>query len=110
MNRHIWLRDLDHIPIVIDGVYSKYNFTAEEIATARAKLAKRGLRFDNLTGHTRDNSGLLAEFRRYMTGTLEQMEHPTKWVPHTSLEDVLKWEFRGTILNDANRTRLERVA
>jgi len=105
MKRNLWLRNLDHLPIVIDGVYLKYNFTAEEIAAARTKLAQRGLRFDNQTGITRDNEDILAQFRRWIAGTPEQMAEPSKWCPHLTNEDVLKWEFRSFILRDVCRAR-----
>ena len=105
MTRHLWLRDLELLPITLDGVYEKYNFTNKEVAAARTKLAKRGLRFDNLTGHTRDNEGIVEQFRRYMTGTPEQMENPATWVLYTSEDDVMQWEFRRNVLSEAARER-----
>lgn len=105
MKRHIWLRDLDHLPVLIDGVFVKYDFTAEEVAAARERLAKRGLRFDNLTGHTRDSEGVIEQFRQFVSGTPEQMANPTAWSPYQTVEEVMQWEFRRNILSEAARQR-----
>ena len=106
MKRIVHLSDLDEVPVILDGVFAKYEFTSKEVEDARKKLAGRGLRFDNFTGHTHDNTdGTIEQFRRYMSGTTEQMENPTKWVPYVELESVMKWEFKRMILGEANRAK-----
>ncbi len=87
MNRHIRLADCEHLPT---PDHDKYSWSI--MHQARVALVKRGLRYDNATGKLRDNTGLLEEYVK-----------PNDHVPHATLEDVMRWEFRRQIANSASR-------
>lgn len=86
MKRTIRLSDCAHLDC--DGG----DYLPSHIAAARAALVKRNLRLDNATGTIRDCNGELERFSR-------QPDHE----PHTSLEDVMRWDFQRYIRNGASR-------
>jgi hypothetical protein len=83
MTRHIKLTE-DMVSML------EPQFTPELMREAIANMVKRGLRFDNATGKVRDNDGLLVEYVRQ-----------SDFVPHTCVEDVVRWEFNGIVNNEA---------
>lgn len=87
MKRHIYLADMPHIETPSHKEYSR-----ALLATARAALEAKRLRFDNATGIIRDNSG-----------ELERFSNPADHVPAESLEEIMEWQFRRYINNSASR-------
>lgn len=68
------------------------NYTIGQIANARKTVESRDLRYCIETGITRDCTGELARY-------CNKSDVPI----YDSLEDVMRWEFRGFIGNSASR-------
>lgn len=91
MRRIINLADLEHLPVLGSNPRG-HEFKAESLALARQALVSRNLRFDNVTGRIRDN-----------TGELERYVNQSDFVPHASESEVMQWEFSRWIRNSASR-------
>ena len=90
MRRIIRLADLSHIPTPSYG-----NYTQAEMESARRVMVARNLRWDNARGMMFDDRW----------GNLSRYSNPSEFEPHTSEEDVMRWEFRCYIANSAGRVR-----
>lgn len=86
MKRIIHLEDCAGLPVHGD------RYPASLLTPARAALVKRKLRYDNRTGSIHSSDG-----------QLERLVSPSEHTPHTSLEDVMRWEFSRQINNAASR-------
>jgi len=97
MNRHIHLSHLGHLETPVTEAGRRYSRL--ELGAARALLERDNLRFDNATG----------KIRRTSLGLVEQFSRQSDFTPHTTEEDVMRWEFSRHINNEASRARLERL-
>lgn len=95
MKRHIWLRDIADSERGIDRTGAAADIEKHYIEEARKALAKMGLRFDNKTGVTRNNRD----------GVISSYIVRSEFKPYATEAEVLRWEFRGWILNAASRVK-----
>ena len=87
MQRHVYLKNLAHIPTPDHNDYGP-----ELMRDARAALERDNLRYDNATGVVYDKLGWLSRF-----------SNPADHEPFASEHDVMRWVFRAHIANAASR-------
>jgi hypothetical protein len=88
MRRVIRLSEIADEPTPRHDTYSP-----DLMEQARSVLVSRNLRYDNATGTVYDDR----------LGWLSRFSNPADHVPHESITDVMRWEFRAYIANGASR-------
>lgn len=89
MKRHIHFKHYSHLLQKSDCL----DCSEHIFKTAVMCQEHKDLRFDNATGVIRDNH----------LGELERYSKQSDFVPHTTIDEVMQWEFKRHVNNSISR-------
>lgn len=96
MKRHIHFADVQHMLDKADCIPC----TQHIFEVAVMCQLHKDLRFDNVTGVTRDNH----------LGELSRLSIPSEFLPYNDIGGVLQWEFKSHVNNSISRLQRELAA